>query len=213
MKKQKLISTKNTGIGQNIKQQRHLKGLTQTKLAELSGINYVTLTKIESGVIQNPSVTIVKKLSTALGTSLDVLVSPLVFSGDAALTAIWNDTLETLQSPGDFICISGIDERQYLKADRPGIMRFIENLKSRGFGQKLLCCEGNSTRLLGEHLEYRYLPKENFSAVPIYVYRNKVALLLWGPPRQVIILENSALAETFHKQFMFMWKRARKSAK
>lgn len=83
-------------------------------------------------------------------------------------------------------------------------------MKQRGFSQRLISCDGDTNFLEGEHLEYRWVPKEHFYPVPMYVYGRKVAFLVWGPPQQAVILENNLLAEAYRRQFLFMWERAKK---
>ena len=61
-------------LGKNIKRIRQRRNLTQDKLARLADIPYTTITKIETGVIKQPSVLAVAKIAKALGVSLDELV-------------------------------------------------------------------------------------------------------------------------------------------
>ena len=57
-------------IGKRIKEHRKAVGLTQEGLASKAGIPYTTLTKIESGVIKNPSIKAIGQIAEALGASL-----------------------------------------------------------------------------------------------------------------------------------------------
>lgn len=66
----KQIST----VGKNIKKFRASKGLSQDKLSKNAGVAYNTVIKIESGVIQNPTVDTASKIAKALGVSVDVLL-------------------------------------------------------------------------------------------------------------------------------------------
>jgi transcriptional regulator with XRE-family HTH domain len=57
-----------------IKDERESRGLTQKELATLSGVSYSTLTKIEAGIIKNPSIEIIVKLAKELDISIDKLL-------------------------------------------------------------------------------------------------------------------------------------------
>lgn len=57
-----------------IKEERESRGLTQKELATLSGVSYSTLTKIETGIIKNPSIEIIVKLAKELDISIDKLL-------------------------------------------------------------------------------------------------------------------------------------------
>ena len=61
-------------FGKNIKNLRAKKGWTQQKLAEVAGMSYVTITKIEQGRAKEPTIQSMVKLADALGVSLDALV-------------------------------------------------------------------------------------------------------------------------------------------
>lgn len=65
----------NNIIGERIKKYRLKADLTQEKLSREADISYTTLTKIESGVIKNPSVKVVAKIAKVLRISLDDLAS------------------------------------------------------------------------------------------------------------------------------------------
>lgn len=201
-------STPEESVGRVIQEHRRAQGLTQEQLARRADVPYTTLTKVESGAIKNPSVQFVWKVSRALEISIDTLVVPRVFHGDTSAQQIWKDVLETLREPGDFMCVSGVDESQFLLSDAEQLLNFIAELGAGGFKQKLLCCVGDSKFLEGEHLEYRAIPMEHFNPTPIYVYGDRVAMLTWGPPQQAIIIQNSFLADAYRKQFLFIWSHA-----
>jgi len=61
-------------IGENIKKRRTKLGLSQEDFAQKSGVKYTILTKIESGVINTPSVLMVGKIAKALGVSIEDLL-------------------------------------------------------------------------------------------------------------------------------------------
>ena len=65
---------KNKSVGDKIKAWRKKKGLTQDALAKKADIPYTTLAKIESDVIENPSLQTITKIAKGLGVSLDDLV-------------------------------------------------------------------------------------------------------------------------------------------
>lgn len=65
---------KNKSIGDKIKAWRKKKEITQDALAKKADIPYTTLAKIESDVIENPSLQTITKIARGLGVSLDDLV-------------------------------------------------------------------------------------------------------------------------------------------
>lgn len=65
---------KTRSIGDKIKAWRKKKELTQDALAKKANIPYTTLAKIESDVIENPSLQTITKIAKGLNVSLDELV-------------------------------------------------------------------------------------------------------------------------------------------
>ena len=61
-------------IGENIKKIRAKLGFTQDDLAKKADIKYTTLTKVESGVVNKPSVQIMAKIAKALDVSIEELI-------------------------------------------------------------------------------------------------------------------------------------------
>jgi len=61
-------------LADNVKQYRTKMGLSQDQLARKAGITYSTLTKLESGVNQNPKVKTLQQLAQALEVTLDDLI-------------------------------------------------------------------------------------------------------------------------------------------
>ena len=194
-------------IGKRIQEHRKQCALTQEQLSRIADVSYTTLTKVESGKIKNPSFDILKRIALAMGMSLDDLHMAQIYRGKNSVKRIWADILSTLQ-PGDTMYITGIDESQYLAADKRGIEKFIRDIKKAGLSQKLLSCEGDATQLEGDHIEYRWIPKKYFQPSPIYTYGDKVASLVWEPVQQSIILQNPQMADAYRRQFMFMWDNA-----
>ncbi len=63
-----------SNIGVNIKKWRLKAGLTQEGLAQSAEVKYTSLTKIESGVIKQPSVQTIVKIAKALNVTVENLL-------------------------------------------------------------------------------------------------------------------------------------------
>jgi len=61
-------------LSKRVKEYRKQKGLTQQKLAEKTGLSFNTITKIEQGIGDSPTLKTLLKLSEALEIGLDELV-------------------------------------------------------------------------------------------------------------------------------------------
>ena len=199
-------------IGQRIKELRLRFDLTQEKLAKKADVSYTTLTKIEGGVIKNPSITVISKIASALSVPIEELIETgdLVetLEGKRCISRVLDDVYETLKDSGGEVFISGIDERKFLEADKSAIIAHIDRLAKAGITERLLARENDSFFFSGPQSAYRWVPENLFNPTPVYVYGNKVAIIVWGPPQKVIIIKNTALADAYRKQFLFIWERA-----
>jgi len=61
-------------LAKRVKEFRKQKGLTQQKLAEKTGLSFNTITKIEQGIGDSPTLKTLLKLSEVLEIDLDELV-------------------------------------------------------------------------------------------------------------------------------------------
>jgi transcriptional regulator with XRE-family HTH domain len=68
------MANEKSTIAKNIKRLRKQRGLSQDKLSKLADISHNTIIKIESGVIQSPTMDTAQKIAKALGVSLDDLM-------------------------------------------------------------------------------------------------------------------------------------------
>lgn len=57
-----------------LKQIRKDREITQQDLSKMSGVSYSTLTKLESGVIKNPSFSVIIRITKALDIKVDDLI-------------------------------------------------------------------------------------------------------------------------------------------
>lgn len=60
-------------LAKKVKECRKQKGWTQQKLAEKTGLSFNTITKIEQGIGDSPTLKTLIKLADALGVGLDYL--------------------------------------------------------------------------------------------------------------------------------------------
>lgn len=104
--------------------------------------------------------------------------------------------------------LSGVDERNYTDLGGVRVVKAIQKRVKTGIPAKLLSRAGDRN-FLEPVAYYRWVAPEFFSdRVPTYVYNNKYALLLWGPPKKVVVIENAEIAQSFRDQFLAQWNAA-----
>lgn len=132
-----------------------------------------------------------------------------MFEGEDSLVRLCHDIFDRLVGTDNELMISGIAEQKYRDWGGDRILAEIERRIKHGIKTKLLSCEGD-TNFIEPIDHYRWMKKEFFPTTPTYIYDNKYALFLWGPPKKVVVIENAEIAESFRQQFLAHWATATK---
>jgi len=200
---------------EQIKAARALLGWTQEELAAAAGLSKPSINTLERR-IANPKVDTMMSIQKALesagveftegpGVKLQSMVlKAQVFEGQDAVVRLLNDIADTLKGTGKKVMISGVDEKQYREMGGPRVIETIKKRMKFGIKAMILSREGD-TDFLDPIEDYRWMKKEYFSTTPFYVYDNKYAIVLWGPPQKVVLIENAEIAECYRRQFMAHW--------
>lgn len=132
-----------------------------------------------------------------------------ILKGEESISRVLDDVYSTLKNSGGEVYVSGVDERKFIKTNRSAITAHIKRLAKAGINEKLLAKEGDLFFFAGKQSAYRWVPENLFNPTPMYVYGDKVAIIVWGSAPQVLIIKNEALADAYRKQFTFIWERAK----
>lgn len=187
----------------------------QETLAEKSGITDKTISNIEKGKTE-PRGDTANALKLAFesygveflpndGTRMrDESVT--VLEGDDANERLLADIFQTLRDrSGEEILICGLREPMPDDKKSLGILKnHLAKLQEAGLTERLLIEEGD-TNLIAPQKWYRWIPKEYFSATTLQLYASKIAMISWGPPQKVIIVQNPLIADSYRALFNFAW--------
>ncbi len=208
---------------EQIKAARALLDWTQDELAEAAGLSKPSINTLERR-IANPRVETLQAIKKALekagveftdgpGVKLQSSVlKTLIFEGEDSLVRLCRDMFDTLVGTEKELMISGIVEKKFREWGGDRILAEIERRLKHGIKTKLLSCEGDKN-FIEPVSHYRLMKKEFFPTTPTYIYDNKYAIFLWGPPKKVVIIENAEIAECFRQQFLAHWATAKEAKK
>jgi transcriptional regulator with XRE-family HTH domain len=192
---------------------------TQDDLADRSNLSVATVRNIESGV-GVPSSKSIEALDRALSEYVDFLPNGgfqpksetmAVLKGRSGfIDFIW-DVHNVVKASGGEICVSNVDEKDFLvwlgeeEAQKyKDAMATLDN----EFFFKILIREGDDYFAAGKYAEYRWVPEQEFSNVPFYVYGDRLAILIFDKEASVYILKNKKIADAYRRQFSVLWNRA-----
>jgi transcriptional regulator with XRE-family HTH domain len=201
-----------------IRAARGLLNLSQKELADRAGISLNLLNNIERGVA-NPKPASVKAIRKALEhEGIEFLEENGVrergekfefrtIEGQEILRKYYKDLLRTFATKQGEILYMGIDNDRMFHADPlklAAYKTFEQEIHKMGVTERLLFKEGD-TNFMSDVNVYRWVPKDLFTEIPVTIYGENVAIILWGPPSRMLIIRNKAIADTFRRQFEAMW--------
>jgi hypothetical protein len=117
------------------------------------------------------------------------------------------DTLAVRKDRRELL-VSGIQEQRFVQICGDKFTEYLERVKELGIEEKLLALEHDDFFVTDIQC-YRWVSADIFSQVPYFVYGDKYAMILWGPPQKIILIENEAIAESFRRQFYAHWNRGK----
>ena len=200
---------------------RALLGISQNETAAGMDISEIGLRKFETGTSGDTRMGTYEKMFqffdnkdiyfTRQGGVEPRLEQPIrTLHGVVGIKDLWNDIYETLiNHDNKEILIANNAEPTHLEKEITEYLDMhLERLKSAKITEKIMCCEGD-TNFLGPITAYRWVPEDNFCDSPTFIYGDKVAMLIWGPPAKVTIINNPQYTESIRGLFKFSWDRAR----
>lgn len=197
-----------------------LLGLTQKDLSEATSITRASLRKYDIGEIAftQKSLDKLEKFFTSNAIIfLDnhgVMFKPSEeirkLEGHFGFVAFMDDVYKVAQEQGGDICVSNVDERNWVKwMTAPLYEKHSKRMTLlNNFTLKILVEEKDSLFIANDFAEYRHIPSEFFNDQSFYVYGNKLALIAFGDDVRIHIINNKNWAESFRKLFNCTWNNA-----
>ncbi|MEJ0061812.1 MAG: helix-turn-helix transcriptional regulator [Alphaproteobacteria bacterium] len=202
-----------------IRAARGLLNLSQKELAQKSGLSVNSLNNIEREV-GSPRMDSMQAIRDALaregvefldkdGVRLagELLEIEKIEGQDALTNLFYDDCLKAFPSGNGELLVIGKDNSRFRSHD-PGRLaaykRFEEIAIKINIKERALFLE-NDTNFLAVRNHYRWVPKELFGEVPMAIYGDNVAIVLWGPPLRMIIIRNHGIAASFRQHFNAIW--------
>ncbi len=201
-----------------IRAARALLNWSQDDLANASGIARSSIKNIENDITTARKDTIHDIQAALENSGIEFLANSgvriksetiTILRDDNALRVFFDDIYNTIQnSITTDILISGVEEKAYDDFDKDLVDGHLQRMEKLGDVKQKVICKKGDTNFTVPYAKYKWIDKEMFEGVPFYVYGNKLAMILWQPKLQIIILEYPQLVEAYRKQFMVMWKHA-----
>jgi len=128
-----------------------------------------------------------------------------VLEGEDANARLLDDIYHSLKDQGGEVLIAGLAEQTQEDKEAVGRLdRHLERLKRSKISERILIEEGDTNFVAPAHW-YKWLPKGYFSGIPFQAYGSKVALIDWGPPQEILVIDHEKFAHAFGTLFDVVW--------
>ncbi len=197
-----------------IKAARALLQWKQSTLAQESGVSLPSINNVERG-IGSARIDTLSAIQTALENggiqfigSHGVCLREEIFEvhkheGKDFIKKLNDDLFSCMKGPEDEVVMCSINEKMFPKHVPDEMMRYYNHHKKIKFREKILI-RNDDDFLLASPQTYRWISSELIGTIPYYVYKDRFAMIMWDVPR-VVIIRNKSIADTFRKQFDFLW--------
>ncbi|MFA5592675.1 MAG: helix-turn-helix transcriptional regulator [Micavibrio sp.] len=192
---------------------------SQQDLAQRTGISATSIGAIENGQTTPRESTVSTIRKTLENSGIEFIgmdgvrtksADVRVYSGTNGFKDFYDDVYETLKVQPGTVCVSNVDENDFLNFGDDLLERHSQRIKNLGNIQyKILIREEDMNFAASGYAEYRWIAKELFTTVPFYIYGSKIAILLLGNEATAIVMNYPAIADAFRVQFEANWATAR----
>jgi len=135
----------------------------------------------------------------------------LRFSGPDFIKKWYEDIYATVRNPSEDILTSSINEALWSHPSvRAANDAFLAWQAARQISLKILTPQALKRFNLPRSF-YRIVPRDLLGRITYCLYGDRIAFILWQK-RQVVVLRNALVAETFRSQFLALWRNARSAA-
>ncbi len=204
--------------GRQIRAARGLLEWNAEDLARKSGLTRVTISKIESDVVQ-PQEKTLKSIMEVFDTNgveflddegVKIRKNEIrVFTGKVGYRQFLDHIYETVKDTGGRICQLTSEGKYLPYADDYADLHIERMGKIKSLDARVLTLE-NDDNFPASYCQYRWLDKSHVALAPFYVYGDFVVLSLHeaAHKRELVSLRSKLLAERYIEQFDFFWNKA-----
>lgn len=201
-----------------IRAARGLLNLSQKELAHKSGLSVNSLNNIERDV-GSPRVDSMHAIRDALlregieflerdGVRLaGELLEIEKIEGPNVLESLYEEFIRAFPAGNGEVLVMGKDNSRFRHFDLEllkAYKRFEDFAIKNNIKERAIFLE-DDTNFLSTRNIYRWVPRQLFGEVPMAIYGNNIAIILWGPPARMVVIRNPGIAGTFRHHFEAVW--------
>ncbi|MCB9965940.1 MAG: helix-turn-helix transcriptional regulator [Rhodospirillales bacterium] len=190
---------------------------SQSDLSDKTGISTTSIGAIENGNTQPRENTLRIIRETFEMNGIEFIDNGVrlqsgqvhTYRGEKGFQEFFDYVLKVLQKQGGEVYISNVDEDDFVRWGgghaQPHMRRTTD---AKNIRYKILLKEGDTRYRDSELCEYKWIPKSQFIPVPFYLFANHLAIILFDPEPDIVVLHNPIIAEAYKRQFFAYWEKA-----
>lgn len=198
---------------------RAMLDVPQGHVAEHLGIAANTLSKIESGQsdVSMSRMSEIQRFYEREGIAFTAndgverkTGSVETYKGRSGFIEFIMDVYSTIKNGGE-ILVNNVDEDNFLKWEGDEAEAHMARMASiSNLTFKILIKEGDDNIVASSYAEYRALDKDDFGGVPLYIYGDKVALIVFEAENvEVFVIKHNAITDYYKNRFNQSWSKAK----
>lgn len=202
-------------VGQ-IKAARGLLEWNQSDLAKASGLHVNAINNVERrhGTPRVDTIELIQRTLENKGikfkslSGVELIQETLEIkkaSGPDFIRVITDDTLLVVTTPDDEVLVVIPDDFLF-KMDIKEDERYYREKKKRGFKHRIIITKEDGNTASNQE-EVRFLPEALTGKISYQIYKDRFVLINWDAP-EAIIIRSASLAESFRRQFNYLWDQA-----
>ena len=200
---------------EQIRAGRALLNWSQNQLAKAAGLTGRALSQLEQGQVE-PRAKTLQAIAQALtdagvelleGSGVRLVADRLSvqrYEGDGCIDLYLRDIIKEL-ADGSEVLVNGIEEQRLQKAAPTAVEEYFADIKKRKIHERVLVPDTNKLFFDSSTTAYRVLPRNIVGEAPHVIYGNTLAIWVWGPPVQIVLLRSKPVADTFRRNFEVHW--------
>jgi transcriptional regulator with XRE-family HTH domain len=191
---------------------------SQQDLAQRTGISATSIGSIENGQTTPRESTLQTIRSTLEGGGIEFIGTDGIrkksayldiWRGNEGFKKLSNDMFETIKLDKQEVLQAYVDDRKFAAWLGDESRPHVDRMKSITLPKfKILQKEGDVYFPAKDYAEYKWIPENQFMAVPFFVYGNKLAIILFGDEANIIVMNYPMVAKAYRFQFSTIWDQA-----
>ncbi|MFH1358266.1 MAG: helix-turn-helix domain-containing protein [archaeon] len=131
------------------------------------------------------------------------------YKGKNVMRLAFRDIINQLKNKGGEVLCTAVDENVPFTDYEIICGQYERDMIRYKIKERIIIKQGAEGVFKKGTSKYKNISKEYFNENPVQIYGNNVHTIIWGNPDYLIIIRSKEVAESYRKQFEFMWKHAR----